>query len=105
MTQAQRKIVCFEITPDRAREFFLYQDDEDVINGYAAMIDACPDDVQLRVDWGTDSRNHVIGGDVIIGPRFGGRSLDDDDLVTLALQMGAAEWVRPEYEPSWRIAV
>lgn len=88
------------MTPDQARAFFLSQDTETIIDAYAKMIEANPDDVQLRVDWGTDDHHQVIGGDIMIGPKFGGRLLDDDDLVSLALLMGAED---TDPDPTWRL--
>lgn len=92
------------MTPDQAREFFLYADPEDVIDAYAKLNDADPDEVQLRIDWGTGENGEIVGGDIIIGPKFGGTQLSDDDLVSLAISMGGEEWDRPIWEPTWRVA-
>lgn len=88
----------------QAREFFLYQDSEDVTDAYVRLTETDPDTVDLRIDWGIDDRGHIYGGDIIIGPRYGGVALEDDQLVALAETMGGDAWDRPAWEPTWRVA-
>ena len=88
-----------DITPDTAREFFLYHSDCRVAANLEEIMGEEPGEIELVIDRGRNDRDEMTGGDILIGPRFQKKFLTDAQLVALAKHMGVQDWIKPNTGP------